>query len=92
LSADIPVGRLVGVNLRRERALRRAPINPRGVWVGVPGLLYVGLLILTPRLDVSRDTRAVIIGLGAVIDVAVIALVARWAGKAHKVDAESGPS
>lgn len=59
-------------------------MNGRGALIGVPGLFYVGLMLLVTHIDVSRNTRAVIIALGAVASVAATAMIAIWARKIHR--------
>ena len=56
-----------------------AAVNPRGVLIGIPLLLYLGLIALVPRLDISKDAREVVIVVGGAVTIAAVIALGVWA-------------
>jgi hypothetical protein len=61
-----------------------ANVNPRGLLLGVPGLLFAGLLWLAFRLDLPRDGQMAVVVVGLVVTIVAIVVIARWASKADR--------
>ena len=51
---------------------------PSALLIAVPNLVLVGVFLLVPHLDVSRNTRAVIIIVSAVVCIAALVFIGVW--------------
>jgi len=47
--------------------------------IGIPLLLYLGLIALVPRLDISQDAREVVIVVGGAVTIAAVIALGVWA-------------